>query len=165
MAKQQKGKTKHKYFGSSVKGIKPSHAVFNPVVERAVATLLVGGNFKMNLTVAETIPLSAFDNSMDAVVVAYYHNGFEEIIVDPKINSAMASQGFNYHRILEQVLKVTTADGAPLSWLEGTNRDLVVPLCTTLGALIYIIRNEYDTQRIVEAAEWKAAQLTKKGKA
>lgn len=165
MAKQQKGKTKHKYYGDSVKGIPPVHVVFNPVVERAVATLLVGGNFKLNKTVPETIPLSAFDNSADAVLVGYYHNGFEEIIVNPKLNSAMASQGFNYRRILEQVTKVTTEDGAPLSWLEGTERDLVVPLCTTLGALIYVIKNEYDTQRIVEAAEWKAAQMTKKGKA
>lgn len=164
MAKQQKGKTKHKSFGNSVKGIKPTHCVFNPVIERAVRTILLGTHKNMHKRVVDELPVTGYAGSIVPVVVGMYHNGFEELLIDPTVNSHMAMQGFNYRRIMEQVTKVTDFDGAPLSWLEGTKHDLEVPVCTTLGALIHIIQCEYDNQRIVEAAEYKAAQLTKKGK-
>lgn len=164
MAKQQKGKTKHKSFGDSAKGIRPAYCVFNPVVERAVRTILLRNSNNMHQLVAYELPVTGHAGSSVPVVVGMYHNGFEELLIDPQVNSHMAMQGFNYRRILEEVTKVTDFDGAPLSWLEGTKHDLEVPLCTTLGALIHIIQCEYDNQRIVEAAEYKAAQLTKKGK-
>ncbi len=165
MAKQQKGKTKHKSFGNSVKGIKPEYCVFNPVIERAVRTILLSTHNNMHKRVVDELPVTGYAGSPVPVVVGMYHNGFEELLIDPKVNSYMAMQGFNYRRILEQVTKVTDFDGAPLSWLEGTEHDLEVPMCTTVGALIHIIQCEYDNQRIVEAAEYKTAQLTKKGKA
>lgn len=165
MAKQQKGKTKHKSFGDSVKGIRPEYCVFNPVIERAVRTILLSTWNNMHKKVAHELPVTGYAGHTAPVVVGMYHNGFEELIINPVINSYMAMQGFNYRRILEQVTKVTDFDGAPLSWLEGTKHDLEVPVCTTLGALIHIIQSEYDSQRIVEAAEYKTAQLTKKGKA
>ena len=162
MAKQQKGKTKHKSFGNSVKGIKPTHCVFNPVIERAVRTILLTTHNNMHKRVIDELPVTGYAGSPVPVVVGMYHNGFEELLINPAVNSYMAMQGFNYRRILEQVTKITDFDGAPLSWLEGTERDLEVPVCTTLGALIHIIQSEYDNQRIVEAAEYKTAQLTKR---
>ena len=140
MAKQQKGKTKHKSFGNSVKGIKPEYCVFNPVIERAVRTILLRNSNNMHQRVVDELPVTGYGNSAAPVVVGMYHNGFEELLIDPQVNSHMAMQGFNYRRILEQVTKVTDFDGAPLSWLEGTEHDLEVPVCTTLGALIHIIQ-------------------------
>lgn len=171
MAKQQKGKTQHKYFGINFPKLQQT-AVLNPVVERATRSIIWHfSTFKdtpnpVSAPMNEQRPIGAVRATVQC---GEYHNGFEEVFFDPALVSKLAMQGFNLRRILNTIQRTVEEqhDGTavPLSWLEGTKHDLVVPIVTLPAVIEFAVRKEYDYQRIADAAEWKHNQLTKKGKA
>jgi len=169
MAKQQKGKSQHKYFGINFPKLQQT-AVLNPVVERAARTIIWHySNCKDTNPLArplnETLSIGRLNCTTQCGV---FHNGFEELLLDPSLVSKLAAQGFRLERIMQTIAGTVDAEGdiaVPLSWCEGTKHDLEVPFKTLTDVVEFAVRKEYDEQRIADRVEWKHNQLTKKGKA
>lgn len=169
MAKQQKGKSQHKYFGANFPKVQQV-AVINPVIERATRTIIWHySNFKstnpMARPVNETLTIGRLGCAAQCGV---FHNGFEELLLDPSLVSKLAAQGFRLERIMQTIagtVDIDTGEAVPLSWCEGTKHDLTVPFKTLPDVVEFAVRKEYDEQRIADRVEWEQNQLTKKGKA
>ena len=169
MAKQQKGKSQHKYFGANFPKVQQG-AVINPVIERATRNIIWHYSIFRNTNpmakpVNEVLPVSQL---RVAVQCGVFHNGFEELLLDPSLVSKLAAQGFRLERILQTIagaVDIVDSHFVPMSWCEGTKHDLTVPFKTLTDVVEFAVRKEYDEQRIADRVEWEQNQLTKKGKA
>ena len=148
----------------------PQQVVFNPVIEGIVRTIVMHNSTlaSVNKPFADARmqlfkPFAAVAPHTE-VTVGFYHNGFEEIIIDPSLASKLAMQGFRLQFVYD-LLSSVAMDGVPDMWLEGTKQELTVPIRTTLGALEFAVMMAYKDQCIADhmaaAKAQEQAQLTK----
>jgi hypothetical protein len=140
----------------------PQQVVFNPVIEGIVRTIMLhftahGDSNKpfADARMHTTKPFAAVAPHTE-ITVGFYHNGFEEIIINPSLASKLAMQGFRLQFVYDLLSSVHSREGVPAMWLEGTKQELTVPIRTTLAALEYAVMMAYKDQCI---ADYEAAAI------
>lgn len=134
----------------------PQQVVFNPVIEGIVRTIVMHNSelSSVNKPFADarmhTVKPFAAVAPHTEITVGFYHNGFEEIIIDPSLASKLAMQGFRLQFVYDLLSSVHNTDGVPAMWLEGTKQELTVPIRTTLEALEFAVMMAYKDQCIAD---------------